>query len=112
MRLAKPIGCLADVTMLEDDFHHAMIDLYEVAKASDFFATTFKQMLDQYGGVAAVQRLLAKPEIQPGLMRICELRLLDRSVEATVLQEGFQILFTQAERSEARTRLEELGYFK
>jgi hypothetical protein len=30
---------LADVTMLEDDFHRAMIDLYEVAKASDYFAT-------------------------------------------------------------------------
>jgi hypothetical protein len=45
-------------------------------------------------------------------MRLWELRLLDKSVEAIVLQERFQTLFTPAERSEAHRRSEELGYFK
>ncbi len=97
-------------TKLEIDFHRAMIELYEVAKASDYFATYFEQMLDHYGGVAAARRLLAKPEMQPGLMRLWELKLLDKSVEATVLQERFQPLSNQTELSEAQRRLEELGY--
>ena len=95
---------------LEVDFHRAMTDIYEVAKASDYFATYFKQMLDKYGGVETAKRLLAKAEIQPGLMRLWELKLLDKSVEATVLQGRFQSLFTPAELGEARRRLDELGY--
>ena len=69
-------------------------------------------MLDQYRGVETAKRLLARSEIQPGLMRLWELKLLGKSVEATVLQNRFQVLFTQAELGEARRRLEELGYFK
>ena len=100
------------MTVAADEFHHAMIDLYEVAKASDYFATYFKQMLDQYRGVETAKRLLARSEIQPGLMRLWELKLLGKSVEATVLQDRFQPLFTQAELDEAYRRLEELNYFK
>jgi hypothetical protein len=89
-----------------------MIDLYEVAKSYDYFATYFKEMLDRYGGIETAKRLLAKSEIQPGLIRLWELKLLNKSVEATVLQERFQSLFAPAELNEARRRLEELGYFK
>ncbi len=42
------------------DFHTAMIDLYEVAKSSDYFATYFKQLLDQYGGFETPTRLLSR----------------------------------------------------
>jgi hypothetical protein len=97
---------------LTDEFHHAMIDLYEVAKGHNYFATYFKQMLDQYQGVETAKRLLARQEIQPGLERLWALKLLDQSVEAKVLQERFRPLFTQAELDEAYRRLEALDYFK
>ncbi len=58
------------------------------------------------------QRLLAKQEIQAGLMKLWELNLLDHSVEALVIQEHFRPLFTEDEIQEARRRLEELGYFR
>ncbi len=52
-----------------ESFHHAMIGVYEAAKQHDYFANYFKGMLDQYGGVETGKRLLAKREIQGGLMR-------------------------------------------
>lgn len=97
---------------LEDEFHRAMIGVYETAKGHDYFATYFKQMLDEHGGVQTAKRLLAKAETQQGLTRLWELNLLDHSMEALVIQERFQPLFTDEEVAEARRRLEELGYFK
>ncbi len=97
---------------IEDEFHRAMIAVYETAKDHDYFATYFKQMLDEHGGVQTAKRLLAKAEAQQGLTRLWELNLLDHSMEALVIQERFQPLFTDEEITEARRRLEELGYFK
>ena len=96
----------------EDEFHRAMIGVYETAKDHEYFATYFKRMVDSYGGVEAAKRLLAARDIQAGLRRLWQLKLLDHSMEALVIQERFQPLFTDEEISEARRRLEELGYFK
>ncbi len=97
---------------LEEQFHHAMIGIYENAKDHDYFATYFKRMLDTYQGVGTAKRLLVKQEIQEGLMKLWEMKLLDQSMEALVIQERFKPLFTDAEIAEALRRLEELGYFK
>jgi len=96
---------------LEAEFHQAMMEVYEVAKTHDYYATYFKRMIDENGGVKAAKTLLAKREIQSGLMRLWELNLLDHSMEAAVLQERFSLLFTEAEVQEARRRLEQLGFF-
>jgi hypothetical protein len=100
------------MTSLEDQFHKAMIGVYENAKDHEYFATSFKRMVDQYGGVGAAKRLLAKEEIQEGLMKLWGMYMLGQSMEALVIQERFQSLFTDAEIAEARRRLEELEYFK
>jgi len=100
------------MTSLEEQFHHAMIGVYENAKEHDYFATYFKRMLDEYGGRQTAKRLLAKQEMQEGLMKLWDMKLLDQSMEALVVQERFNPLFTNAEIAEARRRLEELGYFK
>lgn len=97
---------------LEDQFHRAMISVYENAKEHDYFATYFKRMLDDYQGVETARRLLAKQEIQAGLMKLWELKLLSQSMEALVIEERFKPLFSDAEIAEARRRLEELDYFK
>lgn len=97
---------------LEEQFHRAMIGVYENAKDHEYFATYFKRMLDEYRGLETAKRLLAKQEIQDGLMRLWEMKLLDQSMEALVIQERFKPLFTPTEIAEAQRRLEELGYFK
>lgn len=98
--------------MLHQEFDRAMKHTYEVAKEHGYQPTYFKQMLDQLGGEATARTLLAKTEIQEGLMKLWELKLLDQSMEALVIQEHFQPLFTKEEIAEAHRRLEELGYFK
>ncbi len=96
---------------LEAEFHQAMIEVYEVAKDYGYYATYFKRMIDEHGGVEAAKRLLAKREIQSGLMRLRELDLLGHSMEEAVLQERFRSLFSEAQIQEARWRLEQLGFF-
>ena len=36
---------------LESEFHQAMIRIYQEAKEFDYFATRFRMMVEQYGGV-------------------------------------------------------------
>jgi hypothetical protein len=97
---------------LEVQFDQAMENVYEVAKDHGYFPSDFKKMLDKRGGVETARRLLSARKVQAGLMRLWELKLLDYSVEALVLQERFRPLFTAAEQEEAHLRLEELDYFK
>jgi hypothetical protein len=96
---------------LEAEFHQVMMEVYEVVKTHEYYATYFKRMIDEHGGVEAAKRLLAKREIQSGLMRLWELDLLNHSMEAAVLQDRFRPLFTEAEVQEAWRRLEQLGFF-
>jgi|SRR3990172_845883 len=97
---------------LELDFQRGMMSVYETARQHGYIASYFKQMLDRHGGVEAAKRLLAGEVIQSGLMRLWELKLLNHSMEALVIQERFRSLFTDDEVAEARRRLDELGYFK
>ncbi len=100
------------MSTLEDEFQRGMIQVYEVAKDHGYVPSYFKQMLDQYKGVETAKRLLATREIQYGFTKLWEMKLLDHTVEALVIQERFQPLFTQEEIQEAHRRLEELDYFK
>jgi hypothetical protein len=95
---------------LKDEFYAAMLTTYEEGVQSGYIPTRFQQMLQQYGGVETAKRLLAAKETQAGLFTLWELGLLDQSMEATVIQEKFQPLFTAEEIQEARRRLEELNY--
>jgi len=68
-------------------FHQKMLQVYEKAKDQDYFANYFKGMLDQYGGMETAKRLLAKSQLQTGLFRLWELKMLDSSMESLVIQE-------------------------
>ncbi len=96
---------------LEDELTSALRGTYEAARARGYIATYFIQMLEEHGGLETAKRLLAVSEPQTGLYKLWELHLLNESMEAVVLQERFQSLFTQAEINEARRRLDELSYF-
>lgn len=97
------------MSTLEDDFHHAMIGVYETARQHGYIATYFKRMLDEHGGLNAAKRLLTGNTIKSGLMKLWELRLLEHSMEALVVQERFCPLLAEAEIQEAQRRLDELG---
>lgn len=97
---------------LETDFDWEMHHIYEVAKQHDYVAHYFLQMLEEHGGVETAKRLLRADQPQSGLYKLWELKLLDSSTEALVLKERYRSLFTDVEITEARRRLEELGYFR
>ncbi len=96
---------------LEEEFHTAMMTTVEEGVKRGYFPGYFLQMLHQYRGVGTAKKLLEKREIQSGLMKLYELELLDSSMEAYVIKEHYQSLFTEEERKEADRRLRELDYF-
>ena len=95
---------------LEREFHQAMINTCRLADNHGYRPTYFLRMLREHGGVNTARRLLRSSGPQTGLMRLWELELLCISLEAHVIRERWASLFTDAERSEARRRLEEYGY--
>jgi hypothetical protein len=103
---------LDEAKKLEAEFHAAMITTYEEGIKRGYYPTRFMEMLIQYGGVETARRLLAKKGAQEGLFTLWELHLLDSSMEAYVIKDQFQPLFTEEERREARQRLDDLGCFK
>jgi hypothetical protein len=89
---------------LENEFHHAMIGVADFSNAHGF-EQRFSQMLGQYCGVGIAKRLLVKGYIQEGLFVLSQLNRLDTSMEAHVIKEHHQLLFTPEELAEARCRL-------
>ena len=85
-----------------------MLNIYDAAAELGYRPTYFLQMVNEHGGVAAAKRLLSGPVAQSGLTRLWELGRLDISMEALVVQERWQPLFSEAERQAARDRLERL----
>jgi hypothetical protein len=94
---------------LEDEFTAALRGTIDVARQRHYIPHYFIQMLDTYGGMETARRLIAAREPQAGLMKLWELGLLDESMEAVMLRQQFQPLFSADELAEARRRLEELG---
>ena len=95
---------------LADEFHRAMLKIYDDAAELGYRPVRFLQMVHEHGGAEAARRLLSAPEAQAGLTTLWELGRLDISVEALVVQERWQPLFTDAERRAARDRLSAYGY--
>ena len=96
---------------LHDAFHQKMVEVYERAKTECHYnPIRFHQMVQQIGGLATAKKLLASNHYPEGLTRLWELKRLDISMEATVLQEPWSGLFTSEELAVAKKRLKELSY--
>ena len=65
---------------LEAEFHQAMLEVYEVAAKHKYYATRFKQLVANRGGVEAARLLLAREEVTPGLLELQKLDLLESFV--------------------------------
>lgn len=96
---------------IERQFHVEMVGIYHAAARIGYRASRFLRMVTDHGGLEAAKRLLRAPKEQSGLTQLWELRRLDLSVEALVLQERWDTLFSDEERQKARDRLDAHGYY-
>ena len=101
---------MASIESLSREFERAMRDACGESTELGYYPTYFIQMLNESGGVGAVKRLLISDEPQYGLVILWEMEALHLSAEAHVLQAKWAPLFTEAERAEARRRLEMYEY--
>ena len=95
---------------LSRDFERAMLDACMESARLGYYPHIFIRMLGERGSVGAVKHLLSSDEAQYGLIKLYEMGVLRLSAEAHVLQAEWASLFTEAERAEARRRLDEYGY--
>ena len=95
---------------LEAEFHDAMVGIYHAAAAHGYRPFGFRTKVEELGGLRAAKEFISTSGVQLGLVTLQKRGLLAISMEALVLQERWQSLFTDDERRKARERLNELGY--
>ena len=96
---------------LEDQFHKAMIDVYQDAlRDCTQRAAYFLQMVGRQGGVETAKKMLQSNDIEHGSTALWKCGRLDLIFEYLVLQPKYADLFTDEEKEMARNRLKEYGY--
>lgn len=89
-----------------------MVELYHVVKREcrGYVPSYFSQMVSDRGGLAAAKALIHADQVSTGFTRLWELRRLDLTVEAFVLQDHWRSLFSEEELAIAKKRLQAYGY--
>lgn len=101
----------APASGVEKEFAAAMRDIYLRAKAeAGYNATYFLQMLSTDGPIQTARQLITSTQPSDGFTALWERGRLDLTVEAHVIQDRFETLFTESEREAARHRLTQYGY--
>jgi hypothetical protein len=96
---------------LKREFAAAMRDIYLRAKSeAGYNATYFLQMLSDLGPLETARRLVTSTQPSQGFTALWERHRLDLTVEARILENRFEPLFTDVEREAARERLDAYGY--
>ena len=98
----------------ESEFDAAMRNRYavEIPAATRYRPMRMIEMIDEYGAIEAVRRLMAQYEsyASEGYRRLWECQRLDLSFEALMQEPRFASLFSADELAWARRRLQEYGY--
>jgi hypothetical protein len=96
---------------LEQKFHRESISgCEELRKEHGYNPTYWVRMVHEHGAVQAAKLLLRASNAQEGLFRLWELKRLDMSIEAMVIDPQYGSLFSEEERKLARKRLDDLGF--
>ena len=95
---------------IERRFHEEMVGIYREATEFGYYPNYFIQMVVDQGGLSAAKQLLNSSTPASGFVGLWEEQRLDLSVEALAVREPWSALFTDVELTEARRRLEDLGY--
>ena len=99
------------LAVLEARFDEAMMSIYQRAfRECGYNATRFLQMLYDHHGLETARILLHASNVSDGYVALCERKRLDLTVEALILNEEWNPLFSDQERMIARKRLTEYGY--
>jgi hypothetical protein len=72
-----------------------------------YYPTDLMRMRHQHGTVAAIEQLVCAGAIQSGFLRLGQLKMLDRSMETTVVK--FPGCFSKDARKCARFRLDNIS---
>ena len=92
-------------------FEREMWRVYEEPKKRyGYNATRFLKMLLEHDPLETARRLAGDPKHHEGLTRLYEWKALDLSVEALVLRDPWNKLFTPDVLATARKKLCDLGY--
>ncbi|MET3196932.1 HNH endonuclease [Gottfriedia sp. OAE603] len=95
---------------LEILFHKDMLNIYTNAKNIGYNASRFKQMVANEGGLTVARKFITNNTPSEGFTSLWELKRLDLTVEALILKEKYQYLFSEYERKKVFERLLEYGY--
>lgn len=89
-----------------------MVEIYRLAKNEvNYDARRFIQMVETNGGLESARRLINSATVSEGYTKLWELKRLDLTVEAMVLEtEKYHSLFTKDELDICRKRLKEYKY--
>ena len=94
--------------VLEQEFDAELRRICDQANREvGYYAARFLQMLQEYGGVETVRRLL--PTMSDGFTALYLRGRLHLTFEYVMLQPEWRVLFTDDERRLARQRLQECG---
>lgn len=97
--------------LLVNRFHNETVEgIRSLGQDIGYHARRFAQMVGELGAVEATRQLLNGPRTSEGFQILYFRGQLARSVEAQVVRTEYAPLFTDAERTEARRRLEEHGF--
>jgi len=98
-------------TALAAEFHERMLRICDEAIAEcRYNPSRFRNTVLDQGGLETARQLLRLSAQSEGLTRLWMEKRLDISMEATVLQERWRMLFSPDELAVARARLLALGY--
>ena len=92
---------------LEAQFDQEMLDIHpKCGKATGYWPNRFLQKVRKVGGLSAATEWF-QPEkgLSPGLQRLARENRIDLSMEALVLREPWNKLFSNEELNEARRRI-------
>jgi hypothetical protein len=98
-------------TQLEEEFHRAMVNIYNRARnEAGYVATRYIQMVAEHGGVATARILINAEKPSDGYIALWERGRLDITVEALVQDSKWSPLFDPGEIEKARQRLRSYNY--
>jgi 5-methylcytosine-specific restriction protein A len=100
---------------LETAFHQKALEIYETTKKEcGYNAVRFLQKIHKDGGLGAAKAWLRErpkgDKLTKGFLKLLDYGRIDISLEAVVLQEPWNTLFTPAELSIAQRRLQKYGH--
>ncbi|WP_237389747.1 hypothetical protein [Bacillus sp. USDA818B3_A] len=96
---------------LRKEFHKDMISIYQNAKREcGYNATRFLQMVAAQDGVKVAKSFIHKNQPTDGFTTLWEFGRLDLTVEALILKQKYQELFTDEERHTVSELLKQYGY--